>query len=361
MVVDRRVECLLMARAAVVLVNWNGWCDSIECLESLFRQLPADVQVIVCDNGSTDNSLDRLRAWAEGLLDVAVPGTHSLRHLSWPPVPKALKFVQYDRETAEQGGADDEDARLVLIDAKANLGFGGGNNVALRYLLAHGEFEYVWLLNNDTVVADGAFEALLRRMTQQPDAGICGATLLHYADPGKVQARGGGWYCRWLGLAWHLGQLGHADAVVDTATIERRMSYVVGASMLVSTRFLQQVGLMNEDYFLYFEELDWALRSKGKFSLAYASDCWVYHKVGRSVGSGFLPHRKSYLSDYYNIRNRLLFTSRYYPMATPMLLITLLCAILLRAVLGQWDRVAMVWRLILSDGTWEIPAGKVGE
>lgn len=349
-----------MKRTAVVLVNWNGWGDTLECLESLYRQLPDDVRIIVCDNGSTDDSLARLAAWAEGRLDVAVPVGHPLHKLSWPPVPKPLPFALHARTTAESGGAS-ADSRLVLIDVGENLGFAGGNNVALRYLLARDDFDHVWLLNNDTVIAPGALEALLERMAQCPDVGMCGATLLRYDAPERLQARGGGWYCRWLGLAWHLGQLGSTAVVVDAAAVERRMSYVVGASMLVSREFLLRVGLMDESYFLYFEELDWALRAKGRFSLAYAPACRVYHKVGRSVGTGFLPHRKSYLSDYCNVRNRLRFTARYYPRAMPMLLLTLCGAILLRLLSGQWDRAVMVWQLIRTGGTGEFPREKLAQ
>jgi len=183
-------------------------------------------------------------------------------------------------------------------------------------------------------------------MQQRPDVGMCGSTLLRYHAPHKVQARGGGWYCRWIGLPWHLGQLGSADKEVDPTSIERRMSYVVGASLLVSRDFLEQVGLMCEDYFLYFEETDWALRARGRYTLAYAAASVVYHKVGGSIGTATLPWRKSALSDYYNVRNRILFTRRHYPGALPVIYLALCLAMLLRMLYGQWDRVAMIWKLL---------------
>jgi len=97
---------------------------------------------------------------------------------------------------------------------------------------------------------------------------------------------------------------------VDVEDIERRMAYIVGASMLVSAQFLQHVGLMEEQYFLYFEEIDWAERGKPKFKLGYAKRSLVYHKAG---GSTQAASRRSALAAYYIARNRLVFTRRFHP------------------------------------------------
>ena len=96
------------------------------------------------------------------------------------------------------------------------------------------------------------------------------------------------------------------------------MNYVEGASMLVTRQFLEEIGIMCEDYFLYFEEADWAIRAEGRFKLAYAPESIVYHKVGGSIGTSSNPAKKSYTCDYFNIRNRLLFTRRFYPTALPV-------------------------------------------
>lgn len=334
-----------MNRSSIILVNWNGWGDTLECLESVVREIPADTKVIICDNGSTDRSRARIRDWAAGLLDVWVPVGHPLRHLSWPPVPKPLALCEYDRNNAEQGG-EDADPRLVLIDCGTNLGFAGGNNVALRYLLARGDFDYVWLLNNDTVIAPGALSSLLNRMGHLSNAGMCGSTLLRYDRPQRVQARGGGWYCKWIGLPWHLGQLGSSTDRVTPETIERRMNYVVGASLCVSRVFLEQVGLMAEEYFLYFEETDWSWRARGRFALACAVDSVVYHKVGKSIGTSSVPTRKSLLCDYYSLRNRLLFTRRHCPQALPFIYLSLLMALFIRLLCGRWERAVMICRIL---------------
>lgn len=322
-----------MSKVYIILVNWNGWRDTIECLESVLRNDFKEYKVIVCDNGSTDNSLEHIKIWADGKLD-AFNGDVTLRKLSFPPISKPVPYTEIDREEAERRRAEvEEGPPLVLIRNGANLGFAGGNNVGMRYALADGDFDYVWLLNNDTVIQPDALTSLIERMKEKPEAGMCGSTLLHYEKPDKVQALGGGWYCKWLGLPWHYGRFGKLAASVDRKKAEARMNYVEGASMLVSRSFLQDVGLMCEDYFLYFEEPDWAIRARGRYALAYAPSSVVYHKVGRSIGTTSNPLHKSQVCDYYNIRNRLLFTSRHYPNALPSIIIFVMLEIFLRAAL----------------------------
>jgi GT2 family glycosyltransferase len=316
----------------VVLVNFNGWADTLECLDTLFRSTHPEYRVLVCDNGSTDGSLERIAAWAAR---------------QEPPLP----FARYGREEAEAGGEASERDPLVLIDCGGNCGFAAGNNVGLNYALARGDCDFAWLLNNDTTVHPEAMTHLVRRLCEQPDAGLASSTLLHHGDPGRVQALGGGWYCAPLALAWHLGRLGTWPRQVDRSRVEGRMSYPVGASVMATRTFLEQVGLLCEEYFLYFEELDWVLRSAGRFKVVYAPQSVVHHKVGGSIGTSSHPGRKSYACDYWNVRNRIFFTRRWFPWALPTVYLTLCLTLLARLLLGSWDRVPMVLRLML--GGWK--------
>jgi GT2 family glycosyltransferase len=128
------------------------------------------------------------------------------------------------------------------------------------------------------------------------------------------------------------------------------MNYVSGASLIVSRRFLQDVGLMCEDYFLYFEEADWAIRAKGRYSLAYAPKSIVYHKLGASIGTSSDPRKKSLVCDYYNIRNRIIFTRKFYPHALVSIYMVLMLSIMVRMLCGQWERIGMICRLMVSGG-----------
>jgi GT2 family glycosyltransferase len=343
-------------RTYILLLNWNGWGDTIECLESLFRLRYPNYRVVVCDNGSDDGSMDRIRAWAEGRLDPWVPPRVEVRNLTMPTVEKPIPYREYGRASAETGGEAGEDPPLVLIQTGKNLGFAGGNNVGLRYGLAKGDLDYAWILNNDTVCRSDALDCMVRRMEQKSGAGFCGSTILFYSKPVTVHALGGATYNRWLGSNRHLGLFLKYPLAVDEAAIEKRMKYVVGASMLVSRRLLEDVGLMCEDYFLYFEELDWATRAGGRYSLAYASGSVVYHKEGGSIGTGSDPMEKSFLSDYHSLRNRLIFTRKHHPMSLPTVWLGLFVALVNRLRRGQKDRARMILRLIRGKDAPDIPS-----
>lgn len=325
---DGSLEHLSVSRVAIVLVNWNGWQDTIECLESLLLLSYPDFRIVVCDNGSGDDSLQKIKNWAD-------------RH--------EVLYTEYLRVEAEVGGLPAADQLLALISNDENLGFAGGNNVGLRYVMARGDSEYCWLLNNDTVVEPDALNHLVTRMQQQPDIGICGSTIRLYHDRQRVQALGGGRYCRWIGLPWHYGRFTTWGKKINERRAEAWMNYVEGASMLVSQKFLDEVGLLCEDYFLYFEEADWAIRAKGSFNLGYAARSIVYHKIGGSIGTSSNPATMSYTSDYFNIRNRLLFTRRFYPAALPTVWMVIAGSLLLRLCLGKWDRAAMIFRILCGS------------
>lgn len=333
----------------ILIVNWNGWSDTIECLESLFRSEYSSYRILVCDNCSQDQSVERIIDWAEGRLDPLVAPGNPLRDLSVPPVGKPLRYRVYDRKDAEQGGEiADSDSQLIIVRTGANLGFAGGNNVGLKYALSRGDLCYAWLLNNDTVVDRSALAELVTRMKNVPAAGICGSKLIYYGDPTLIQAHGGGTYGRIGAASKALGAMSHRDDIVMEDAVEASLDYIIGASMLVSRKFLTEIGLMCEDYFLYFEELDWAYRGKRKFSMGYASRSIVYHKEGASIGSNADPTLKSELSDYYGVANRLLFTRKHAPLFYPFVYLSLFGVVLNRLRRRQFGRAKMVLAIMLG-------------
>jgi len=210
---------------------------------------------------------------------------------------------------------------------------------------------YAWLLNNDTVVEPGALAALVRRSAAAPDAGIVGSTLLFYGAPDQVQAYGGARF--WPARAWArpigLQTTRRALDAAEVAHIEAEMAYVIGASMLVSAAFLRDVGLMEESYFLYYEEIDWARRGAGRYRLAYAPDSVVYHKVGQSAGT------ESLMSLHFMYRSRMQFMRRHYRRQLPLAYLALLwtaAKAVLKGRRSEWQAIAKVLR---SADAW--PAG----
>ena len=333
----------------ILILNWNGWCDTLECLESVFRNDHPEYHVVVCDNDSSDRSVERITAWAEGRLDTWTFPGNCLRSFSWPPVPKPIPYSVLTRGDAERPAVPQPGERLTIIGTGSNLGFAGGNNVGLRYIMARGDHGFVWLLNNDTVVRPDALSRMLQRLQEKPAAGICGSTLMYYDQPDLIQGRGGARYNRFLGIIRYIDRFSRQDAGINADAVERQMSYVAGASMLVSRSFLESVGLMNESFFLYFEELDWCARAKGKFAMAYAPLSLVYHKEGSSIGTASRTRGNSVVSDYYALSNRIKFTRLHYPLLLPTIYLALLVALVNRLRRGQPERAVMILRILIGD------------
>jgi len=334
----------------ILILNWNGWKDTIECLESVFRINYDNYQVIVCDNDSQDNSMDHIKSWARGKQKVFVDKDHPLSALSTPPIEKPVIYKEFDRKQAEEGRTkEDEKVPLILIRTGGNLGFAGGNNVGLRYILKKDSFDYVWLVNNDTVVDPDCLKNMISYSSKRLKPNTCGSKLLFYDNPDVIQALGGVHYNKWTGLAeTSLGRYKSIHEKIDQKQFESRLSYIAGASWLIPKQFLIDIGIMEESYFLYCEEVDWCVRGAKKYELCYANDALVYHKEGSSIGSPSGERSSSLLSDFYIFRNKLNFTRKYFPEAIITAYITTFIQALNRLRRGQLDKARLILKIMLG-------------
>jgi len=314
----------MSASVYIVLLNWNSWRDTLECLESVCRLSYGNFRVTVCDNGSTDDSVKRILDWATGS-GRAEAETDQMAGYSSPPFPKPVTVRLLNRVNLcdRQQGAD---PLLTVIQNGANLGFAAGCNVGIQYALACG-CSYVWLLNNDTVVSRDALTALVATAESDPTIGITGSTIWRYHQPDSVQAHGGTAYNRWMART--------PRARKKNSNRFGELDCILGCSMLVSRLFLEEIGLMDESYFLYFEELDWAERCRGRFQLKYAEDSNIYHKEGASIGSSGNRSSRSLLSEFYLSRNRILFTKKFYPWLLPSVIFWVVASALFRLAKGD--------------------------
>ena len=307
-------------------------------MESVLQQDYENFRIIICDNGSTDDSVAHLLKWAAATLPMRGGKNRTMMTLDEMP---AGQF----RDPATHGD-------LILLKNHRNLGFAGGNNAGLKLALACGDLDYAWLLNNDTVVQPGSLPRLIEKMQSRAGIGICGSTLLYDDERHTVQARGAT-YHKWFSRTRNVGLLQNASQPIDEDAYAGKMDYVVGASMLVSRQFLETIGLMSEEYFLYFEELDWTLRARGKYSFAYASRSFVYHKGGASTGADVA--KKSIIGEYYGTRGRILFTRKFYPYALPTVLLAITCSMFIQVFRGHF-RIARTILAAVTDGL----RGRVG-
>jgi len=243
-----------------VILNWNGFADTLDCAESILRT--PGIHVCIVDNASTDGSVAAIEAWL---------GTTTGR------------------------------PRVTLICNGRNAGFAGGMNCGLKHLLAMPHIGYMWLVNNDTVVDEMAAPQLLEATRKWPEVGIWGCRVEWFDKPGEIQVAGGCTYDR--ARARGIPNRDLAAPMIGC------FDYIAGCAMFVPRAFLEDVGVMEEGYFLYFEEIDWAARARARWQLGWVPGAIIRHKEGASIGSNSCG-RPSDLSLFYITRNRLLFTRK---------------------------------------------------
>ncbi len=216
-------------KVCIVLLNWDGWRDTVECLTSLLLLDYKECQAVVVDNASTNDSVQRIR---ERFPDVEI------------------------------------------IELEENLGFAGGCNVGIRRGFVQGA-QYVWLLNNDTKVAPGALRAMAETAEKDSRIGAVGSVIYDMHAPHRIQAWGGGRVSVWFGRASHY--------TVEITT--DNLAYLTAASLLLRREALEDVGLLDDGFFMYWEDTDLCFRlRKAGWKLAVARESQIWHKESASLG-----------------------------------------------------------------------------
>jgi GT2 family glycosyltransferase len=329
-------------RVAIVLVNWNGWRECVECIDSVLAQAHRNFHLFIVDNDSQNLSIERIIAWCSA--PEADPGWRRQpgvdRHTDRSP-RSAVPYRLVDRVDQALPPIVDG-CTVTLIRSGGNLGFAGGCNVGIR-TAGLDEFAYVWLLNPDTVVERRALVELIARAESQPELGIVGSTLLFYDRPDTVHALAGGRLDLRNGSGSHVGEGSSLSEVSsDGSPVEHELSWVCGASMLVSASFICKIGLMQEDYFLYYEEADWAMRGRDHFRLGFAPKSLVFHKAGAN-SSKIMP----LFTAGFNYRSRLRFVSRFLPDRMAAAKRQLFVEMLRHLARGRWTSARLVGSILL--------------
>jgi GT2 family glycosyltransferase len=300
----------------IVILNWNGWKDTVECLESVFKQSYSEYFVFVLDNDSADQSFDKITDWLSGKSDYQIDAIPELKHLSNPEKNKPLPFIKC-KNIEDLNHSDICSGGLALVNTGGNLGFAGGNNVALRWITENNnEHSYVWLLNNDTVIENDCLSEMLTHLQLKEKTAryTCGSLVKFYQQPGIIQALGGAKFNRYTAIGSQtLGRFLTDQDSIDHTHYQNEMEYITGCSWLLPVDYLTEIGLMEDQYFLYYEEIDWVIRGEKKYKLTYAPKSIVYHKEGASIGSKTINRAPSLLSEFYMGRNKLLFMRKHYP------------------------------------------------
>lgn len=302
----------------IILLNYNNSTDTIECLESLFKLSYDNFQIIVIDNSDTLLHINILEKWAFG--EITNINTQ-FPDIVFPLVQKPVDYIKTDENTFANKSFSN---KLVLVKADENRGFSAGNNIALRNTVKFGQSDdFVWILNNDTIVTTNALTKYINFFNwSNKKLGIVGAKLLHYYEPGLIQTVGGKFNKKWY-RSTHIGE--NQDQQSPKNTFET-IDYPIGASMFTTIKFINEVGDLCEDYFLYFEEIDWTTRAKKQdWEIDWCEDAIVFHKEGSTTGSTdkkrktnifpetqYFKSRKKFVKKYYRLNFNYYFSSLFY-------------------------------------------------
>ena len=244
----------LQDKVIILLLNFNGYPDTLECLKSLEKVTYLNFQTIVIDNGSNNDSVSKIRE-------------------KYPDIP--------------------------ILETGKNHGFAGGNNFGIEWALSH-KADWVLLLNNDTIVSPNFLDAFMDAAKEQPSAGVLGAKILKYSTPEVIDHLGGNWSpSNGEFFSPHSNEHDHPYLEMEIA------DYVCGACMLIRRDVIEKTGLLEPKFFLFWEETDYCYRAKKEgFEIWTAPKATIWHKVSSSF-SGGKPHMH-----YFWWRSRLLWIQR---------------------------------------------------
>lgn len=243
----------------IIIINFNGYQDTVECINSLISSKVSQSNILVIDNCSSDNSFQLL------VRDFPI---------------------------------------LKIIQTAKNLGFAGANNIGIKYGMEH-KFKYVILLNNDTIVEKESIKILISEMDKNPELTLSTGQIRYHSDKSKIWY-GGGKLVAWRGLAIHIGMnksfknFSHSNDLIRT-------EFISGCYLCLRVEDIPYLGFLNEDFFMYLEDIEYSVRAiKMKMNLGYFPKSIIYHKWRGDT-------KLKYNSLYYAVRNRKLLIDLVFP------------------------------------------------
>jgi GT2 family glycosyltransferase len=245
-------------KVTIVILNWNGKKDTLECIESLKKITYPNYEILLVDNGSVDGS------------------------------------VNYFSEHYPD---------IKIIDNKVNLGFSEGNNVGINWALENNT-DYVLLLNNDTIVDPVFLQELINITENDPAIGIA-CPKIYYANPDNMINYAGGKINWYTGQPKHIGQkitnVGQYDSIAE-------VDFVSGACMLIKKQVIKKIGRLPTEYFLLWEDIDYSVNARlHGYKLLYIPKSVIWHKTSVSI------KKVSTKTFYLSTRNRIIFNKKYSP------------------------------------------------
>lgn len=302
----------------ILIINWNAAIDTLECIDSIVG-LP-NAKILLIDNASADDSVNVMRQrFIDKAYDFTTCKPEELANKAKLPCPK-----------------------ITFILSDENLGFAKGNNLMLRYAILRNDAPYAWLFNNDAHATEGALANMIKKMELDAKTFLVGSVILDFNKEGLVQSCGVK-YFKYFGVSKLLLKDAIWKDVDKTKLPLGEIDFQHGASMLVRLAPLKEIGLMDERYFLYFEEHDWQWTALEKgYKNVLATDSIIIHKGSVSTNN------KKHLFFYYYNRSAIMFARKHSSWFVRMSATLLLTGITL--IRAKFYYKSVFWGL---KGMWE--------
>lgn len=282
----------------IVIVSFESSEVIVPCLESLARTKELGLRIAIVDNASSDGTLETIANWVT----------------RWNLKNDQLQQSYQCHESHNCLHFGNIVPWLTVIKSGANLGYAGACNIGLEFLRKKTNVPGYWILNPDCVVAEDSVRHYLSEIRRHPRFGLMGGRTIYCEEPQLIQSDGGK-VSLWTGVCTNIHQ-GLLPTTTKYPNIDE-LQFISGANFIVSKEFYDQAGPMCEDYFLYYEEVDWAFR-RGSLPLAFSTKALVYHIGGTAIGTGAVTRPASAFANYFNYRNRIKFLYRFNPIAIPI-------------------------------------------
>lgn len=292
-------------KVAIIVLNWNGWEDTLECLESLFQINYQYYDLIVVDNDSEDHSLEKIRDYCNGKIKVK---SSFFKYSNQNKPINIFEYFESESKIADNICEDyfklGSNEKLFILKNEKNYGYAEGNNIGIKFALNKLSPDYILILNNDTVVDRNFLKELINTSDSEENVGFVGPKTYYYDFEGRkdIINFAGGKFNMWLGIPSHIDMKNPDNTLYNQKIVD----YVNGSCMLINIETLKKIGLLDSTYFLYWEENDWCYRaSKLKLKSFYAPKAKIWHKTKVSI------EKLGKIKDYYMIRNRIIFMKKY--------------------------------------------------
>lgn len=260
-------------KVAIIVLNWNGWEDTIKCLESVYQTDYPNYRVIVVDNGSTDRSIQKIREYAQRKI------TPESNFFEYQSNNKPISLEEYEEGEVEGINSESinssEFPNVDLIKNEKNYGFAKGNNIGIKFALKKYDPSYVLLLNNDTIAFQNKWLRNMVNVAEDEEVGIVGCKLLY--PNGEIQHAGA--------RVSSFGPTAYQREKYKKKTTLNENEYVTGACILIKRTLIEKIGLLDEEFSpLFGEEVDYCFRCRSAgFKIVYTPKSKLIHFHGIST------------------------------------------------------------------------------